>query len=743
MPGSMMGLSSCKCILSFLTAIFLAGLLAAGCSEGERYSGVFEANINPEVEITNGPLEGDSTCYRVHFYWLGYDPDGTIDHYEIALVDGDPTGFDPEDTLGSDKWTWTCSGDTLISAIADVFDTVVTIQSNQYALYDKVHTFFIRAVDDRGGLSETAYRSFNAYTLAPHVVITEPVNVNPDGGTQTLSPVIRFKWYGKDPIDFPWNYQNVDSTRYLWTKFFSSTIADLNRNPQDYDHLWSKWYSVDAIGDSGISTVLGDDEVVAPGRSYIFAVQAKDDAGAVTSVFDARTNVRTFFVRAPTGPRLDIFEPFLGTFSFIGEDLSGARTQVPPGFKLFFTWKGDASSYGAIVSTFRFGWDISDVTDPSEWETMPSPYVTSSGSKAFNSGIHSLFVEATDNLGVSTLGVIEIEVIPIVMQRSLLWMDDYPSANFTQDLYAYPTEQEHDMFWTEICLRVPDFNPERDIYDVNSVGCASPPIDLVFKYKNIVWTYSAAIDPESGAAWTRMIRYGQTDIMNYLPHYMFFGGHLWTSGQGERTGGLAAVLSTGFRRYPCFLQCDMYNREPGGCPTLDGLKSMAYEDYCVTIIDKVHAVIKNWIPYERSPEMDAMIYAVREKNDHYSLSIHGFPKKLELWEACTRPGMFFDPMIRGFHYVEVYDPQYWMEYNRQASSQPCFHPIYRMRAKVFRSVLENQPIAFWTTKYADVVSDAEGCVAAPSVHFGIPLWFFNRAQVDSIADAIFEVWQIK
>ena len=41
-----------------------------------------------------------------------------------------------------------------------------------------------------------------------------------------------------------------------------------------------------------------------------------------------------------------------------------------------------------------------------------------------------------------------------------------------------------------------------------------------------------------------------------------------------------------------------------------------------------------------------------------------------------------------------------------------------------------------------VVADAEGAVGAPSVHFGFPLWFFNRAQVDSIADVIFDEWQI-
>jgi hypothetical protein len=75
--------------------------------------------------------------------------------------------------------------------------------------------------------------------------------------------------------------------------------------------------------------------------------------------------------------------------------------------------------------------------------------------------------------------------------------------------------------------------------------------------------------------------------------------------------------------------------------------------------------------------------------------------------------------------------------------QPCFHPMYRMRTRnVAVSAVNNATVAFWTTKYANVIAKVPGAVAAPSVQFGLPLWFFNRAQVDSIADVIFTEWQI-
>ncbi|HSG28216.1 MAG TPA: hypothetical protein VLA34_07030, partial [Candidatus Krumholzibacterium sp.] len=211
--------------------------LMTGCSEVAPFTGEYAENEIPVIELTNGPLEGDSVQYNVHFYWVADDPDGTVEYFEVTLVDGSPIGFSPADTAGTDKWTRTICTDTLISTTADEYDTTVTINSSLYAVYDRVHTFFIRAIDDRGGVSRTIHRSFNAWTIAPHVFITDPANVNPDGSMQTLSPVVRFAWYGKDPVDSPWNYQDVDSIRYMWTPFYSSIVRDLNSNPAQFEHL--------------------------------------------------------------------------------------------------------------------------------------------------------------------------------------------------------------------------------------------------------------------------------------------------------------------------------------------------------------------------------------------------------------------------------------------------------------------------------------------------------------------------
>ncbi|HUV35702.1 MAG TPA: hypothetical protein VMX58_02050, partial [Patescibacteria group bacterium] len=97
----------------------------------------------------------------------------------------------------------------------------------------------------------------------------------------------------------------------------------------------------------------------------------------------------------------------------------------------------------------------------------------------------------------------------------------------------------------------------------------------------------------------------------------------------------------------------------------------------------------------------------------------------------------------GLTYVEIYDPDYYMEF-KIVESQPCFHPMFRMKARSSLSVLNDCAVAIWITKYEDIVPQVKGGtpVAARSVHFGFPLWFFKRAQVSQIVEVVFEEWGI-
>jgi hypothetical protein len=727
--------------------LFLAALASAlaACSENALIGGL-GTNAVPTIELVDGPVERDTVGYTVEFSWFGEDRDGRIDHYEFVLCDGDPLGFSREDTTGLDKWTKTTRTDSLFRLTADLYDTTVTVGGASFARYERTHTFFVRAVDDRGARSDPAYRSFTAWTYAPYVTIDLPPNPFP-GHSQTLPPIVRFRWTGIDPRDDPWHTAEVDSTRYLITEWAEGQVEDMNEHPERYESKWSPWVAYNAPGDSGVATVVGDDEVLDSRNRYLFAVQAMDEAGAVSSVFDMNTNVRVFAIQRVVGPLLTIKEPYLGVYKFIGTDLRPLAFSLPAGFSFNFSWSADASSYGGLISEYRYGWDLTDLNDPNEWEGTPSPYLTAAPPRTFYSGVHTLYIEAIDNNGYISLAQVEITAFRVDMTRNLLWVDDFYSTDFNQVDYSFPTETEHDQFWLAICGRARDFNPDRDVYDTKDQGFAPPSASLMWKYQNIIWTYSS---DDRFNAWDDMVRFtpesrvstqGRPTI-NFLAYYMASGGHVWTEGRSDRQGGLTAVMYENAQRLPVYLRCEINGPQAGCLGDTSGVESMAYRDYCVSVLDKI-VLQPRWSPGmpERVLDVDAMSRGFRDAADSVTRAHPALPTGLRLWDKVTKPGMFFDPMVRGFTFVELYNPAYWMNVI-EVSPQSCFHPMYRMKARNSGSPVNNAVIAFWTTKYADVPPPVPGAVSAPSVQFGLPLWFFDRAEVDSIADAVFTEWQI-
>ncbi len=725
-----------------------AALLCAGCSENVFIGGA-GTNAPPTIQLVNGPLEQDVVGYKVEFSWLGEDRDGKVERYEFVVCNGDPLGFHREDTTGLERWTKTVRTDSVFKLAADQYDTTVTIGAGRYSRFKRTHTFFVRAVDDRGSRSEPAYRSFTTWTLAPGVNIDFPPNAFP-GQAQTLPPIIRFHWEGTDPRDDPWHVAKVDSVRYLLTVWTDSTVQLLNERPDRFESQWSRWISTGAPGDSGSSTVMGDDEMLDLKNRYVFAVQAKDEAGAVTSIFDMRSNVRVFALLKVVGPELTVKEPFLGLHRFLGTRNRARTFSLPGGFVFQFSWRADASSYGGVISGYRYGWDVADLADPNGWDVPLSPQATWAPPQSFTSGVHTLFIEAVDNNGYSTLAQFEISVFPLDMSRNLLWVDDFYSTDFPQVDYSFPTETEHDQFWLKICARARDFKPERDVFDTKDYSFLPPRPEFLWKYRNIVWTYSS----NSGTqAWDNMVRFtpesriaaqGQSEF-NFLSYYLAAGGHLWSSGRSDRQGGLAAVLYDNAQRFPLYLRCEINGPQYGCAGDTSGVESMAFRDYCVSVLDKAAALPRTdwwWSMPERRIEWDAMGYGYIDAIDAVTRARADLPRTLQLWSTVTKPGNFFDPQVRGFSFVEIYDPAYWMS-RIGVKSQSCFHPLYRMRTRSSLSAVDRTVIAFWTTRYAGVVAPVPDAVAAPSVHFGLPLWFFNRAQVDSIADVVFGEWGIR
>jgi hypothetical protein len=168
------------------------------------------------------------------------------------------------------------------------------------------------------------------------------------------------------------------------------------------------------------------------------------------------------------------------------------------------------------------------------------------------------------------------------------------------------------------------------------------------------------------------------------------------------------------------------------------------------MLDKIDGTFRTDadMPMRRIRNYDCMYPGTVKAVDAWHDSVPGMPSTLNLWSEILVAGRYYapnEPAPRpgGFTPAEIYDPAYWMNRN-SVMSQGCFHPMYRMKSKNTTSVLNNQAVAIWVTKYARIVPDVEAGVAAaaPSAHFGFELWFFDHTQVKTVIDTIFRKWQI-
>jgi hypothetical protein len=518
--------------------------------------------------------------------------------------------------------------------------------------------------------------------------------------------------------------------------------ADLSANPQRYDTLWSAWIAADAPGDSAFSTLIGDDEQLPLQRLCWFAVQARDRKGNVTRLFDTRTNIRSFIRGTSPGPILYVAEPVLAAFQFLGTSLNPETRRLPPGIPLRFRWKALADRNWSEVTGYRFGWDLPDL--PS-WDATFEPDLLEAPETSFSAGVHTLVVEARDLTGAISRGRITVEIVPWAMDRALLWIDDYYATEAAVPDWSAPRESDHDAFWTGLCSKAPGFDPARDIFDTHARGRA-PTVDELGRYRHIVWTYS----PSSANQWSSVMRFVPESLIgsirygspNLVSIFLQAGGAAWTLGRSDGGGGLAASIEQGSRAFPLDIACEIAGPDPG-CADRSGAMTLAYEGYCVSVVDKVSGQLRtdDRMPVRRLARYDVMLSAVRADDDIRTAACAGLPERLELRDEVAAAGSYFCTdstcVPGGFTYVEVYDPEYWLR-AAWIGSRHCFHPLYRMRAADPASALDGQAVAIWVTGF-----ERRGAPAPPSVHFGFPLWFFRPSSADSIADVVFSTWGIR
>ncbi|MBD3423555.1 MAG: hypothetical protein GF417_03830, partial [Candidatus Latescibacteria bacterium] len=652
--------------------LYIAGI-AGGCSD-DVLTGKRKGNIRPTIKITNAPLERSETNYRIHLYWDASDPDGKVRYSEYCIVSGDPYGFSPMDTTGSDKWTKTIDEDTdevyhdkWFAFECDSTSYGVDIGGVDFTRSEETQTFFIRAIDWEGGVSEVAHISFNSWTLAPKTEITAPEN----DGLASFSTVVTFEWKAVDYIDSDQNTQPPDSIRYMVRNITDLEIPDdplhpawkdkpyrfmdkiMNKYPRVFNKYYEKEYGGSgwieyATSDTGSTTKIGDDEFLDPNApaEYVFAVQAKDEAGAITTImnqYGGANNVVCFTV-SPKNPELTITERTTGSATFIGARASkAAESEVPPGIELRFTWNANAEDYGGKISAFRYGWDVVNLDDDDEWDTQWSKDVKGTV-KTFYSSVHTLNVQVRDDAGHITTGLVSVQIIDFNMQRPLLLVDDWGlgTADFNGQI---PNEAEHDAYIQGMITRRVNnfstaFRPTGDIFDPTSPGNDRISINDLSNYQNLIWIYGG-----TGTNWRENVTFvPESDArgaggnrVNLIKLFLRAGGHVLTYGFSEySSGGLSDCFSaiSGLElEYPRALSqdivADVYEWDESW------QNAMPYSDYGVDVINRIEFHIQE-------KAQNAMKMAYLDTEDPISVAYPGLPDTLKIKESISSNGKFWD-----------------------------------------------------------------------------------------------------
>jgi hypothetical protein len=453
------------------------------------------------------------------------------------------------------RWRTTHALDTLIVVRADTLRRDPRPDPNdpddnnevvRQTTFERWHTFFVRAVDDRGAVDTTPdYRTFNARTLAPTVSlrgVSEPAETF--YGYPVLPNSLLMKWDGRDPMG---DGSTTDPVAARWVLIpLHVDVRGVHGFPNSIYYLprgveWSEWFEWNRSDGRGREARLLNIplENRYRGDLYVFAVQAMDESGAVTPVFDASTteknNAAIFFVSEYLAPVLTISERLLGVFNFIGDDGRPVQLDVAAGQRIEFRWLADASGYGGEVADFRYGWNLRNPESDAEWEADWSPTLRVSTPRSFADGSHNFYLQCRDRAGVKTSVRMELTVHEVTRRRDLLMVDD-------SDQPRPEHEPLEDAQWRTVLdslvARRPSivFDPSRDIYDVFDNRSYVLPLEKLFDAKTVIW---AVVEGRSGSALNAMgrlfdpflrVNTGAVPPFNYLNVYLENGGEIWVSG---------------------------------------------------------------------------------------------------------------------------------------------------------------------------------------------------------------------
>lgn len=454
-----------------ILCVIAAALVLAGCG---KY-GAREANERPETTLSFSPDMGDTSNYRVRMNWFGWDPDGSIDHFEAA--------WDKEEGYTWPEWL-DVAGLRVVNT-----DSVFLVSSSRDTVDEErgyeFHTFGVRAVDNEGLEDDTPETvAFTAFTIVPDTEILR----GPSGVT---GPMFTFEWQGSDRDGVITGYQYR-----LWAW------------DGDEEYPWGQT----PIADSGPIAPDSTSWTNGPFAGlHKFEVWSTDDAGAP----DLTPATRQFTCN-PTlaGPKLYLFTNVFGFYVFQGP-VWGDEFNLPipifAGERLRFFWGATAEDYGGEVRGYRSAYD-----DTSTWPAWDENDVFFQVIPEL--GRHSLYVSAIDNANVMTRARIYFEVVEASLDDYILVVDDY---DWWEAQEQWGTDGDRSAFYDQLLAGYArprlEWEPSQH---TDSDGPRPPDVDYLRGASTVIWyadyeqtTLRRLFDPN-------------TATYNALAGYLRVGGNL-------------------------------------------------------------------------------------------------------------------------------------------------------------------------------------------------------------------------
>ena len=564
-------------------------LFAGGCGKKPGTIRIIP-NERPRVTLTAAPVnQADTAYYAYKISWSGYDPDGRIAYYQYAI---DPKGGATPETT----WIRTTKNEETIFFRASVPDTNSgpTYQANE------PHTFVIKAFDDDNEQSPHQSRSFFAYTMAPIVNIVNPTPSHL--GAKQVTPSVRISWDGKDedgvftqkPVKYKYRLLGPGDAEY------PSGLAVLDPLAARRFFAAKNFAGWDSTSAETTFAQFTNLTPSSGGGSYLFIVVGFDEAGAYSADWSLDNNMLEMTVgyAGTLGPRIGMFNEFFNYLYPSGgyapnDELAWVRIEVPAAIPITVNWFAIAPE-GATIEWYRWrlDGDVDDETprtnESTDWYHWSQKSVGTTqcrigpfpGGASGGSGVsHKLYIEAMDNTGIKSIGILEMTPVAPTFNSELLIVDDtrleldYNFTNGTRKNYTtdWPAAAELDTFlyavggtnWRRTVTGRSGITPPgmfsgysfdtlgtRQGYEIATAGV---PLTRLGRYRHIIWLVDRSASNK---------RESTTDIVNgmstmrfmntpgrasTLASYIYAGGKVWLAGGAGAYTSLIEFNATGAR----------------------------------------------------------------------------------------------------------------------------------------------------------------------------------------------------